>query len=368
MAANDGRSFVYVRYWPGFTENFPYERFNGFPENEVEAAVRRALADELWRRHNEITKQRRERKRKRIEAVKLRQTQFRPRSGGVPHDHQPREKSRETRVQRFVRFARYVGWHNGDGPVQGDAGEYLISPRIWLACTESAEATVDLVRDLTQLQPVSGVERKHRQAFNPQYGFICSENLSIGEQATVLTDIARLRSTEPLQNLGDIAKRLLPRIKQFLSARRAIGQPVETQPTECGAQPTALSSASAAKGKQSAESGGAPGNTKADSMHENRKSRLAELRPCERKAYFSYEWAESQAGRRLEDRVAYDWLKENGIPDNAGATGELTDYNLPSFETWQRELRIARKALGEQKHSRRSGRPTSRSVVQMDEI
>ena len=48
--------------------------------------------------------------------------------------------------------------------------------------------------------------------------------------------------------------------------------------------------------------------------------------------------------------------------------GELTDYHLPGFSTWSRQLREARKVLGESKYTRRAGRPTGKSIVRREDI
>jgi len=69
------------------------------------------------------------------------------------------------------------------------------------------------------------------------------------------------------------------------------------------------------------------------------------------------------AERRLEDREAYDWLDENGIDTEKGDLGELTDYKLPAFHTWSRQLRNGRQPLGEQKYTRRKGRAAGKSIV-----
>jgi len=100
-----------------------------------------------------------------------------------------------------------------------------------------------------------------------------------------------------------------------------------------------------------------------------RKIALGQLEPAYRKAYYAYQHAESKAGKCLADDEAYDFLKENGIDDESDQEEPgLTDYELPSRETWKRYLREARKALGEQKHRRR-GRPTiTRSIVKGDQI
>jgi len=90
---------------------------------------------------------------------------------------------------------------------------------------------------------------------------------------------------------------------------------------------------------------------------------LAGLKPSDRKAYLAYQYAETMVGRRLQDREAYDWLEENGIDTSRGDVGELADYELPAFDTWAKQLRNARKPLGEQKYTRRGGRAAGKSIV-----
>lgn len=100
----------------------------------------------------------------------------------------------------------------------------------------------------------------------------------------------------------------------------------------------------------------------------NRYAALDKLKPAHRKAWFSFVYAEAKSKRRLEDRDAYNWIEENGIDPDEEQSGELVDYKLPSFETWDRYLREARKATGEQKYTPRRGRETGRSVVKGSKI
>lgn len=92
----------------------------------------------------------------------------------------------------------------------------------------------------------------------------------------------------------------------------------------------------------------------------SKEDKLAKLAPPIRMVYFAYIYALQQAGK-LQDQAAYDWLAEHGLP-------ESTDYELATFETWSRYLRHARAALGEQKSTRRAGRPPGRSVVKASEL
>ncbi|MCC6127400.1 MAG: hypothetical protein IT426_20775 [Pirellulales bacterium] len=95
---------------------------------------------------------------------------------------------------------------------------------------------------------------------------------------------------------------------------------------------------------------------------------LRGLQPADRKAYLSFQYAESKVGKKLEDREAYDILNEEDIPTDEGDLGELVDYKLPAFGTWAKQLRNARKPLGDQKYTCRGGRTAGQSIVSGREI
>jgi len=101
---------------------------------------------------------------------------------------------------------------------------------------------------------------------------------------------------------------------------------------------------------------------------EKRAKMWATLQPCERQAYLSFEHAQTKHERQLEDKEAYDFLKENGIERNAGDLENLKDYEPPTFDTWSRQLRKARQQLRENKYRRRGAPRTTRSIVKGDEI
>jgi len=101
---------------------------------------------------------------------------------------------------------------------------------------------------------------------------------------------------------------------------------------------------------------------------DNRYAKRAKLAPAVRKAYLSFLYAEARNEKRLEDREAYDWLREHGIDPAEEESGELADYKLPAFDTWSRHLRTARKAVGEQKYTPRRARPTGHSSVRSGQI
>lgn len=125
------------------------------------------------------------------------------------------------------------------------------------------------------------------------------------------------------------------------------------------------------KGEQAegAGAGSAPAEgEKAEGIDEQtRQEKIAKLSPTIRKAYLSYEVALLMAEKKdMEDGEAYKLLKEEGITEDG--QGELTDYRLPAEGTWRRYLGKARQALGEQKYTRRRGRPHGKSIVRQDQI
>lgn len=127
---------------------------------------------------------------------------------------------------------------------------------------------------------------------------------------------------------------------------------------------TNLTSATAADHQPPATGGNEQGKGADKSQAEIQQS----LSLCVRQAYFAYQLAELTNGKRLEDREAYDYIKENGLPENAGGLGDLTDYDLPVFDTFTRYLREARQALGEQKYRRRAGRSKGASIVSAGDV
>ncbi|MGA2062453.1 MAG: hypothetical protein ABSG67_18375 [Thermoguttaceae bacterium] len=103
----------------------------------------------------------------------------------------------------------------------------------------------------------------------------------------------------------------------------------------------------------------------------NKEAILRELAPADRKAYYSYCWVENKMQTQVTDQQAYQWLKENGLPDEKDfpeLAVEFNDYNLPVFSTWTRQLRKARKELRQQKYGSRAARTSGGSIVREREI
>ena len=101
-------------------------------------------------------------------------------------------------------------------------------------------------------------------------------------------------------------------------------------------------------------SGEKPGES---AVHEPR------LAPAVMRAYQSWECAEKALADRhdspIRDKDAYDWLQENGDHGEG--------YRLPSFDTWQRQVRLGRAAYDKRKNEPRAGR-AGRSTVPKSQL
>lgn len=89
-------------------------------------------------------------------------------------------------------------------------------------------------------------------------------------------------------------------------------------------------------------------------------------------AYWSFTFACQENNHKpMSDRDAYDWYEQwskTKAAREARGIPELDGYKLPRFDTWTRQLRDARKAVGEQKNTPRADRPTGKSVVSQHQV
>ena len=188
-----------------------------------------------------------------------------------------------------------------------------------------------------------------------------------GAETSADAEVVQQRLLYRLNTLTDTVNRLCPKnvSEPFPMAVSPLPTPPAKTEEEEATDEAGSATPPAHKGNQSEKEGG-PGAAPEQLPPASpgaREAVLRQLEPSVRKAYLAYQYAETMNKRRLEDREAYDWLKEQGIDPDKGDLGELTDYELPeSFETFKRYVVTARNGLGESKYTRRAGR-TGRSIA-----
>lgn len=146
-------------------------------------------------------------------------------------------------------------------------------------------------------------------------------------------------------------------------AMLGLGAMAEARPPEGTGAPRDQGGAGQGEG-----SGMAP--TKLDPAE--REQRIGQLSKAVRRAWRSFEFAALNARKSLDDltcREAYTLLKEVDFRDDQDVPRELADYKLPPvFSTWEKYVRNARNALGEQKNTPRRGRSHGKSIVNRNQI
>jgi len=95
---------------------------------------------------------------------------------------------------------------------------------------------------------------------------------------------------------------------------------------------------------------------------------LKDCLPSEVKAWSAWMYAVKIAGDFKNMPLAYEWLEDNFDPNSENIPSSLYNYELPSFDTWSRQVRAARKATQTQVNQKRADRAYGKSIVRGAEI
>lgn len=96
---------------------------------------------------------------------------------------------------------------------------------------------------------------------------------------------------------------------------------------------------------------------------------LSTIPASQRFALLMFQAAEIFSERKLTDREAYDLISEGMVDGKEiSSDGVPEDYDLPSFETWGRYVRAARKVLDLKKYEKRDRRARGRSIAKPDQL
>jgi hypothetical protein len=236
----------------------------------------------------------------------------------------------EEAVAKFLDLAARGGaWLLATGRISGEGVAYSSASTLWFhAICEAFRGTKPRDCDGSTFWPLS----------------------AFGTSIRTLQWLGPLNS-QPALSQQELLRRDAEPIRGFQSKQ------VSMQPTDNPKPSEGDDGADLARGEQSKTSVAA------------REIGLRELTQAVLKAYLAYEYAESMAEKRLNDRDAHTWLRENGIGQDRGDVEELADYEPPdSLETFQRYLSTARRLLGESKYNRRAGRAHGRSIARSGEV
>jgi len=264
-----------------------------------------------------------------------------------------------TAAEEYDRLRQYRNWLDTEKARRGRSelqrarrGSGAIEPIEWRGLR--AQLYADLAAIIADAV-IRSVERRPGAPVGPVGEFACRAIAETGWSSTELQSLVETIEGETLGLTGN-------------APRADLVKPEGVSPVEPGPDTLPDETAAEPSGRAGVEAVSESNGGKPDDDSTNRYEKLDGLTPSVRKAYFSFAYAEAVNEGRMEDKEAYEWLRENGIDASKGNAGELEDYDLPYFETWSRYLRKARKATGQRKYTPRRGKPAGGSIVRGDQI
>lgn len=251
--------YVFFRCWPGFTEPFPFERFNGLSEEELGSALESFAIEQLQTaevrgRIKQIGRQRRGRfpdtaalKRQSSKRMVGPATPALSPRKSVRQEHWERVRCADRKDPLVCRLGAYLGWWHSE--IVGLSGPVV--PRIWFHETRSREFAEQLVVELNagfKLAKLDYYARQLEYHANPRPGFISAEGLSDGQRASIWRCIQAIQEgREPAVEYG---KLVLPIGQRALTVALDLAKawPVEEDKELLAALPVPPSAAKAEQG------------------------------------------------------------------------------------------------------------------------
>jgi len=225
--------YVFFRCWPGFTEAFPFDRFNALPDDKVADALN-SFAQEQLRLpevRERVKKEARRRRRRFIEAIKAqsRRRTGGPALGGAAHGITQQKlvqtrwgavRHSERRTDPLVcRLGAYLGWWRRDRRI---IGEDVGFPAVWFWTSDSQEFVTQLVAELDRLRNLDYDAHELEYYTNPRFGWIATDGLEPGKCASIQRCINSIQNgREPDLRMRKLATEIgsrVVKVAQELSA------------------------------------------------------------------------------------------------------------------------------------------------------
>ena len=179
--------YLFFRCWPGFTEQFPIDRFNALSDDELPDALDTFAQEQLHANKSTIKRVRAERKRQLLEAMKRQSRSVLP----GPRGPIPRSGARMGRgfiYQRIRRAPRkgtplvcrvggYLGWWRGG---KCHFGDRVAGPRVWFWETPDLDFAEYLVTRLNGQRSLREYDYEAVEAeyeLNLHFGWVAAEGL-----------------------------------------------------------------------------------------------------------------------------------------------------------------------------------------------
>jgi len=188
--------FLFFRCWPGFSDPFPFERFNALPDDELPSALEVFARERLREERKRIKEVARGRRREFANTINAMKRQSRMRMGigqALPacksgHQVISLRQRRWERVRRadrkdplVCRLGAYLGWCT-DKKVNGPAVWF---PAVWFCLSAYLALAGHLVKELNRQQCLDYDKHQLEHHANPRFGFVPADGLSLGQRASI---------------------------------------------------------------------------------------------------------------------------------------------------------------------------------------
>jgi hypothetical protein len=195
--------FVYFRCWPDFSDSFPFEKFNGLPDDDLQSALNEFAEDWLRKSKAEVRQSWLAKRQKRTQAIKQRASQFSNPPNGAPTTHGRRTTRRpRRRPPFFARVGRYAGWLRKIPIVFEDQ---IVGPKTWFYVAESRELTDLIVSTLANQRSLDYEDHDAEHLLNPRYGIVPADDYNTAEATAIRWSIDKLSAGVATVPYGKIA-------------------------------------------------------------------------------------------------------------------------------------------------------------------
>jgi hypothetical protein len=206
--------FVFLRYWPGFSEHFPYGEFERISDEEIDDRLWVALQSELERRkvHRDVVER------------------IRDDCQGFPG-------------AEFMNLAEFVGWSDGLYHMEESARPRLCSRKVCIGVTttsDEAEALMNTLRHQAVIEnsaydswsdPESAWD--DASLCNPRFFCVSASKLSPSGQVQARISIAQLQSGVARDNVEKRATKFVQLVDSFHEQWQQVN-PAEVEPADSG--------------------------------------------------------------------------------------------------------------------------------------
>ncbi len=184
--------FLFFRLWPGFSEPFPFDRFDGFAKDEeLFQALNSYAREEIGRPEvrRQIKQTAKKRRRELLAALRKRRGVYANRPAGFPNRPTRQLSERDLSERRdplVCRLGAYLGWWRGvgDDPLPFGA-------RVWFYQVPSSELAETVVSALNGRTDLHFDDNRLEYYLQPRFGFV--------EDTDVALRISALRCIESIQ-------------------------------------------------------------------------------------------------------------------------------------------------------------------------